>query len=395
MNHPNVSRGFLALLSGKAAAARRAELEGDLPRAARLWAEADRADEAARVTLVRADGATDSAERLRLYVQAVALAPEGSGVRDVARRKRALLAVAIAREGATSAAARLDLAFAAQELEALGAAAEAAEAYALAGDTEGQARALVQGGDIEQLEDVLERDHLESRTARRRHDAHAEIERLLGTGRRREALARAEAWVAESPEDIAAADQLKALRARRVTGPTVLVELNGVRIRLVLGDDVVIGRVEGAITIASHAVSRRHLAIARAGGAIVARDLSSRNGTELRGMPIAGDIPVGTGEGTELKLGGEVPVRVGPSADLPGSVAIDVGGARYVAPLGVARLGIGAWKLETSGDGWPELVTDEGPAAYLGETRIEARTPLLVGDAVARSPGEPSVLRVA
>src|ERR1700723_694598 len=69
-----------------ATAARRAELEGDLPRAALLWAEADRADEAARVILLRGDAETDSAKRFQLYVQAVALAPEGNAVRDIARR---------------------------------------------------------------------------------------------------------------------------------------------------------------------------------------------------------------------------------------------------------------------------------------------------------------------
>ncbi|MGO8992034.1 MAG: FHA domain-containing protein [Polyangiaceae bacterium] len=404
MKRPDVS--FFDRLFGKARAAalaaRRAELEGDLPRAALLWAEADRADEAARVTLLRGDGELDSAKRLQLYVQAVSLAPEGHAIRDIARRKRALLALGIARtsEGATSAAARLDLLDAGAELEALGDATQAAEAYALAGDVESEARALVGGGEIDRLEDVLERDRLRSRGERLRHDAHTELDRLLASGRRREALARAEALTAASPEDEAATERLKMLRTRRASGPCVALELRGKRLQLILGDEIVVGRNEGAIQIASHAVSRRHLIIARAGGAIEVRDLGSRNGTELRGMRIAGAIPVaigGTGErgeGLELKLGGEVPLRLSASEDIEGALAIEVAGSRYVAPLGPALLGIGSWKLEAASDGWLELLTGDGPSAFLGGMRLEARIPLLSGDAIAAERSEASVLRV-
>jgi hypothetical protein len=378
-----------------AVAARRAELEGDLATAARHWAEAGRAEDAARVTLLRGDAETDGGKRLQHYVQAVALAPEGSEVRTAARRKRALLAVAIARGGAMTATARLDLAFAAQELEALGASTDAAEAYALAGDAEGEARALVQAGEIERLEDVLDREERKARGERQRHAAHGEVQRLLSSGRRREALARAEAWVAGAPEDATAADELKSLHARRVTGPSVTVDLRGARLPLLLGDEVIVGRTEGTILVASHAVSRRHLSIARVDGAVVVRDLGSRNGTELRGMRIAGALPVVPADGLELKLGGEVPVRIGASTDLAcPAVTIEVAGTRYVAPLGAALLGVGAWRLETSADGWLELVTDDAPIAYLGASRLEPRVSLLSGDAIASAAGEPSVLRV-
>ncbi len=166
---------------------------------------------------------------------------------------------------------------------------------------------------------------------------------------------------------------------------------------LVLGDEVILGRSEGAITIASHAVSRRHLVIARgghAGNAIEVRDLGSRNGTELRGMRLAGAIPVDPGTGLELKLGGEVPVRLGAGASIPGALAIEAAGTRYIAPLGPARLGIGGWRIEAASDGWLELVTDDDPIAYLGATRLGQRTPLLAGDAIAEARDAASVLRV-
>ncbi len=92
-----------------------------------------------------ATGSSTAASRLLLYVQAVSLAPEGHAVRDIARRKRALLALGVAREGTTSAAARLDLLDACKDLEALGESTGAAEGYALVGDVEGEARALVEG----------------------------------------------------------------------------------------------------------------------------------------------------------------------------------------------------------------------------------------------------------
>jgi hypothetical protein len=178
-------------------------------------------------------------------------------------------------------------------------------------------------------------------------------------------------------------------------GPSVAIDLAGVRLPLVLGDEIVVGRSEGAILVASHAVSRRHLAIARAEGGVVVRDVGSRNGTTLRGMRIAGAIPVDLALGLELKLGGEVPLRIAASAELAGAVSIAVGGARYVAALGPARLGVGAWRLEAASDGWVELVTDDDPVAYAGASRLDARVPLLAGDAIARARDEAAAFRVA
>jgi hypothetical protein len=376
-----------------AALARRAELEGDLPRAARLWAEAERPDEAARVTLLRGDGELESGKRLQHYVQAVALAPEGHAVRDIARRKRALLVLAIAREGATSAAARLDLIDACKELEALGEATHAAEGYALVGDVEGEARALVLGGEIDRLEVVLDLDRDRARTARDREKGHAEIERFLANGQRREALARADELATAPREDPSATERAKAIRAKRLVGPSVTIELRGRPLRLLLGDEIVIGRSEGTIVVPSPAISRRHLVLARGAQGITARDLESRNGTELRGMRIGGAIPVPTDGELELKLGGEVPLRLSASDELPGALAIEVGGARYVAPLGPARIGIGEWSLAPAADGWLELVTSDDPVAYLGELRLDACTPLLSGDAIAAGRGTEVVLR--
>ena len=78
---------------------------------------------------------------------------------------------------------------------------------------------------------------------------------------------------------------------------------------LVLGTEVVVGRV-GTIAVASAAVSRQHVAIARRGDDVVVRDLGSRNGTLLRGLALAGEAIVS--EAIEVRLGKEVPLVVRP-----------------------------------------------------------------------------------
>jgi hypothetical protein len=166
--------------------------------------------------------------------------------------------------------------------------------------------------------------------------------------------------------------------------------VGGKRISVVLGDRVVVGRSPGeaaldsgvgSIRVPSDALSRCHLELGRAAGQPAARDLDSRNGTFFREMRLVGETLVG--ERLELRLGGEVPVVVTPTEDLPDAVAIEVAGLRYVAPLGPARLGLGRWRLERGGDGWVELVTEDDPPAFDGALRLASRITLLRGDALA------------
>ena len=377
-------------------AARRAELRGDLSRAAQLWAEADRPGEAARVMLLRGDGESDARQRLQHYTQAVAMAPEGQEVRRVARKKRAQLVITMASGGAISAALRQDVRDAAADLEALGDPtdlARAAEAFAMVGDVEGEARALTAAGDVDGLEELLTRAHVRDRGARRVSDAGSEISMLVSSGRRREALALADALAREHPGDASIAERLQSIRARIVRGPVVRLLLRGQKVQLVVGPEVVIGRTEGSLTVASQAVSRRHLRLARdAAGGVLVHDLGSRNGTELRGMRVAGALPIG--DGLDLRLGGEVPLRLAPSESVTGAVDVELAGARYVAPLGPAPLGIGSWCIEPSPDGWLELVTGAGPSAHAAGLLLVERVTLLAGDAIADARGAEPVLRV-
>jgi hypothetical protein len=368
--------------------ARRAELRGDLAQAAALFAEAGRLDEAARVMLLRGDAEPEPRSRLVHYTQAAATAPAGHEVQRIAARKRAMLVVALVGDGPLSAAVRQDLVAAARELEALGEQERAAVAFARAGDVESEARVLAQAGDVEKLEWVLGEQQDRERRDRARQHAAAEVETLAASGRRREA-----AIAAEASDDEALRARGRAIRAQRAAGPIVRAVLHGAPVAMVLGEEIVLGRTEGALQIASNAVSRRHLVIARRDGTIVVRDLGGRNGTLLRGLALAGEATVG--EGVELKLGREVPIRLTPSASVAGGVDVDLAGATYVAPLGAASLGVGAWRLEVASDGWIELATDDAPPAYLGAVRLVPRATLLAGDAIASERGGEAVLRIA
>ena len=376
-----------------AVAAERAALRGDLARAAELWGQAGRPEEAARVMILRGDAETSAPARMQHYLQAIRTAPAEHAVHKEARTKRALLSLAMASGGgALSAVARQDLLVAAKELEEVGEPTRAAEAYRIAGDRDGEARALTAAGDVDTLETLLATEQDKERRARERHDKAAEIELLVQSGRRREALVAADALAKAYPDERLLTERADGLRARRVSGSVVDVVLEGRPVTLALGEEIVVGRTEGDIRVSSHAVSRRHLRIGRDAGAPVVADLGSRNGTHLRGVRLAGALAVG--DGIAIDLGNEVHVKIAPASELPGAVSVEIAGARYVAPLGPARLPIGDWRLETASDGWLELVTAV-PPAFANDVSLVGRATLLAGDAVSMARGGPPVLTIA
>jgi hypothetical protein len=369
--------------------ARAAELRGQLEQAATLFAQGGRPDEAARVMVLRGDGETDPSLRLRHYVQATSMAPAGSPAMALARRKRANLLLATSADRGMTATLRQDLLEAARELEALGELEVAADAYGRAGDVESEARALARAGDVDKLDALLRTQQGRDRETIARRDLHERFEVLAASGRRLEA-----ATLARSANDAAVREKGRALEERRVSTEVVKLWVRGTNLRLVLGAEVTIGRV-ASLSVASAALSRQHVALARRGADAVVRDLGSRNGTTLRGMALAGEVPVG--EGLELQLGGQIPLVVRPSTELSGAFAIELAGTRTLAPLGPARLGVGQWRIERATPGsegaWVELVTEEDPPAFMADLRLASRVSLLTGDAFATErSGEPVVL---
>jgi hypothetical protein len=386
---------FLASLSGRGRevrAAQRAELRGELEQAAELYGLAGAPEEAARIMILRGDAETDMRARMRHYTQAVATAPDGHAVRDAARRKRASLLLAQFGGVALSEGARRELRSAGEELLAVGDAAAAAEAFKLAGDTEGEANALQQAGDVESLEVLLTEQQRKERAERERTEVHREIDLLVSSGRRREAVARADAWLA-SHEDPSLRDRAATLQARKAIGPILDVWLRGKPVTLVLGDEVVIGRTEGTLRVSSQAVSRQHVRIRREGGGVVVRDLETRNGTQLRGMSLRGAIPVPAEGGLDFTLGKEVRMHLAASDVVEGGVAIELAGATYVATLGPARPPGVPWQIVLGPDEWAELAPSDAPP-FLGDMRLADRTTLLVGDSLTSERGGSEILRV-
>jgi hypothetical protein len=377
------------------AQARTAELRGDLGKAAELFGEAGQEEEVARVMMMRGDGETDPRARLQFFTQAAKLAPEGTATNRKARLKRAELLLALAGDTAVSAVARHEVTEAARDLEAIDEPLKAAEAYARAGDKEGEARSLQAAGDVERLEFLLSTEQYKERSSRARDERTKDVDLMIGCGKRRDALQALDELLAGTPEDASLRERANGLRARRVLAPIVTIEASSgqplERYVLVTGNEVVIGRTDGAIKVPSNAVSRQHLRITRDGADIVVRDLESRNGTQLRGINLAGPLPVG--QGIELKLGKEVPLRITPSTRLDGAVEIDVSGEKYYAYLGPTHTPVEGLELAPGTDGWIELVT-RGARVFSGDVELVPRTTLLAGDALSTTRGGEPLLRV-
>lgn len=379
------------------ARARTAELRGDLHEASSLFAEAGEVDEAARILLARGDGESEPRSRLLFFTQAGKLSRPGTPANVEARSKRAELLLALAGDVEASAIARHEVIAAAKDLEEIGAHARAAEAFARAGDREGEARALQSAGDVDALEHLLSMQQHAERASRSRENEARNVEVLVECGRRREAFAELEKLIARGSVDVTALrDRWNGIHVRRALGPIVSVRARSSSgelepYSLVTGDEVVIGRTEGSIRIPSSAVSRRHLVLSRDREAVVVRDLGSRNGTQLRGINLAGSLVVG--DGLEVTLGKEVKLRLSPSARIEGAIAIEIAGETYHAGLGPVRTPSPGLALVMGADDWIELASGSVPV-YAGEIELAPRPTLLVGDALATTRGGARVLEI-
>lgn len=394
--------------------ARKLELAGDLERATALYVEADRADEAARVLLARADAESDPERRLLLCTQAARVG-EGTDVGERARRRRARLSFDLARSSAGG-ALHGELSRIGAELEAVGDWQTAAEAYALAGDDDAEIRVLKEAGEIDRLEARLRQGSEAARETRERAQLLRSLRDLDAIAERRRALGDADAWLEHHRDDEAVMLERDRIEARLLRGPDLTLDIYGVRHRCVLGRDLTIGRAHADIVVPSSAISRQHLRLYREGGRAMVEDLGTRNGTTLAGARLHRGLPVG--DGLELELAGRVPCRLtplsgrqlaasarygdglareettsasaSPSSREPGpAVAVDVAGARYVCPLG--PLVVGDWRVDDAHDGAQSYVvlrTPEGAAApFLGSYRLGRTIELGLGDELRETRG--------
>ena len=337
------------LFSADHRAAVAAEAAGDVELAAERYALAGDYAGAVRMHLARAARAPTRLGELAALRDAMRWAGD-----DPALRRQAAAALgkalweAVRAEGIATERDRAKVREAA-ELLVIG------ENHALAGealetihDHLAAANAYSAGGLVERMEAALAKDDAAMHAAHEETDAFAGYQTAMRVGRRDEA--RAELVRAIGAAASSAAEYrrlLDRLDTAMLTAGKVELRRRGKPLivacaapRIVLGRDPLCD-----LTLRAGGVSRQHAEIEHVGDGFVLRDLDSRNGTSLAGLPLAGRVPlVASGQ---FALGDECPIdfelaggvlRLAIRGGLDRGVALIAGaeGQRLeLAPLGV------------------------------------------------------------
>jgi tetratricopeptide (TPR) repeat protein len=193
----------------------------------------------------------------------------------------------------------------------------AGEALEAIGDHLAAANAYSAGGLVERMEGALAKDDDAAGRAREEADAFAGYETAMRVGRRDDAraeLVRAIAAARVAGEYRRLLDQLDT--ALLTAGKVELRRRNRPPVVACAAPKLVLGRDQLCdLTLRAGGVSRQHAEISRspdpsdaAGGraAFLLRDLDSRNGTSLRGLPLAGRVPLV--DSGRFMLGDECPI---------------------------------------------------------------------------------------
>lgn len=276
-----------------------AEAAGNVDLAAERYALAGEHAGAVRMHLARAARAPTRVAELGALRDAVRWAGDDPALRRQAAAAlgRALWA-AVKAEGIATERDRARVREAAELLVTGGEHLVAGEALEAIGDHLAAANAYSAGGHVERMEQALAEDDATLDRARAEADAFAGYQTAMRIGRRDEAraeLVRAVAAAASAGEYRRLLDQLDTalLTAGRVglarRGKPLIVACAAPR--LVLGRDPLCD-----LTLRAGGVSRQHAELERTAGGVYLRDLDSRNGTTIRGLPLAGRVPLaGTG----------------------------------------------------------------------------------------------------
>ena len=391
---------------GKAEARRKAarakELSGDLEGAVNAYLEAELLDDAARVLLLRADAESSAERRLAFCAMAVETATSEE-TRAKARARKALLGFDLLRTKGGSLLTSEILAVA-RELEEAGELERAADAFGMAGDTDGEVRALTSAGAIERLEERLRATEVSAKSESLRVNVLRKIGDLDRCAERRAALDACDEWLAKHHDEKVAAAAL-AIRARLLRGPALDLVIDGERMRFALGAQATVGRGDSTVVIGARAVSRQHLRVFRGPDGPMVEDLGTRNGTTLAGARLTAAVPIGEGPGLTVKLGGEVPcsLRQVTANDVVGGldaggraralVEMEVAGERHLLPLG--PLWVLGLRIDAEADGFVTLRTpDDLSPPLLGEMLLARRVELCAGDAIATTRGAAPRIRV-
>jgi pSer/pThr/pTyr-binding forkhead associated (FHA) protein len=286
----------------------------------------------------------------------------------------------VQRDGVLGRRERQRLGEAAERLERVGRFAEAATAFELLGELDAAVRCLERGGEVERLERVYELLGRREDRARRLDRLLADYEAAMRVGARVDAETALREAAHEAPDDATVSRLLRRLTARRPPDYRVSITVGAERLVIVGQLPARLGRVDADVTLRGASVSRQHAELVADGAGLGLRDLGSRNGTLVQGVPLTGtmrldaETRVGLGEDVELS----VEPQDGPRARVTVSRGVDRGLRFEVgqAPLPLLDLPVRVRFPE----GRATLCPGPGSDLRLDGQRCVAPVTLLLGD---------------
>lgn len=288
------------MLSSDYRAAVAAEAAGNVDLAAERYALAGEHEGAVRMHLARAARAGSRNAELAALRDALRWAGEDPALRKQAAAAlgRALYEAAKA-EGIATERDRKKVREAAEMLVVGEDHHLAGEALEAIGDHLSAANAYSAGGLVEKMEAALAKDDATNEKARTEADAFAGYETAMRVGRRDDARAELVRAIGSASAAGEYRRLLDALDTSLITAGKAELRRRGKPLIVVCAaEKLVLGRDPLAdLTLRAGGVSRNHAEIERAEGAFYLRDLDSRNGTTVAGLPLAGRVPLaGTGK---------------------------------------------------------------------------------------------------
>jgi hypothetical protein len=362
-----------------------AEAAGDYSEAARAYALAGEHAKVAEMHLLRAERAPSPEARLQELRAAIRWAdPEEPDGRAARRRIARALFTWAKGAGIVSDGDRQVVREAAALFAEAGDHSGAGECHEFIGDELQAAESYQRAGDLERLESVLQREEVRRKHKHRVTDAFEEYRLQLAGGERDLALTAIRLCVDEASDTDKTGyrRQLEQLEARVLTDGKVTLRFDGRDTLYVGAFPLALGRESIChVVLRDAGISRRHCEVVRTGGEFALRDLHSKNGTTLGGVPIApggtlplaGDGELGVGEHCGMRFSGK-----GELLELEVTRGLDRGMRILASPkrfpiAGVADLGFT--------DGRPRLTARSG-SLHLNGVHAGGDVQLIRGDLI-------------
>lgn len=287
--------GFFRRFSADHRAAVAAEAAGNVDLAAERYALAGDAEGAVRMHLARAARAATRQAEIGALRDALRWAGDDPQLKKQASKAlgRALWENARA-EGIATERDRNKIREAAEMLVAGDDHASAGEALESIGDHQAAALAYSAGGLVEKMESALSKEDQRYLKAREEADAFADYQTHMRVGRRDEARAELQRAIASTDNVGEYRRMLDQLDTALLTAAKVELKRRSKPVivacaaqKIVLGRDPLCD-----LPLRAGGVSRQHAEIERTADGFHLRDLDSRNGTSVAGLPLVGKVPL-------------------------------------------------------------------------------------------------------